>query len=29
LVNSCPAFWLSYRNFDEADSLLSEALRGS
>jgi HprK-related kinase A len=29
LVNSCPAFWLSYRNFNEADSLLSEALRGS
>jgi HprK-related kinase A len=28
LVNNCPAYWLSYRNFDEADTLLSEALGG-
>jgi HprK-related kinase A len=27
-VSECPAYWLSYRNFDEADHLLSEALRG-
>ncbi len=28
LVNQCPAYWLSYRNFDEADALLSGALSG-
>jgi HprK-related kinase A len=28
LVAQCPAYWLSYRNFDEADELLSGALRG-
>jgi HprK-related kinase A len=28
LVEQCPAYWLSYRNFDEADELLSGALRG-
>jgi HprK-related kinase A len=28
LVSQCPAYWLSYRNFDEADALLSEVLRG-
>ncbi len=27
LVNRCPAYWLSYRNFEEADNLLSEAIR--
>jgi HprK-related kinase A len=28
LVNTCPAYWLSYRNFDEADALLGGALHG-
>ena len=28
LINRAPAFWLRYKNFDEADTLIREALEG-